>query len=125
MAADLVIEALTRTRQRLTPPRTWAQHAWARTVTSIAVESSSPDATCWCLTGALMLELRELDPKCGSSGLAMALACEAVAQTIGLDNCGLTLEGWNDAPGRTQSDVLGVLDLTIARLTQARAGAAA
>lgn len=119
MSAPL-LDVLTRTRRRLTPDGAWAKDAWARTVTSIAVDASAPDATCWCLVGALTLEAR----CAGGGGLLLALAAEAISQTIGLETSGLTLEGWNDAPGRTQSDVLGVLDLTIARLAAVQGAAA-
>ena len=48
----------------------------------------------------------------------------ALMDTLGLRAGGLTLAGWNDWPGRTQADVLGVLDLTIAHLER-ELGAAA
>lgn len=122
MRAD-VVDVLTRTRRRLTPPTAWVQDDFARSEYG-PCRVGDPAAECWCLEGAVAVECAHL-PIDGADRLSVQRAVlDALIQTVGLRDSGLTLAGWNDAPGRTHDDVLGVLTLTITRLEQA-AGAAA
>lgn len=124
-----VAELLTRVRTRLTPDGAWTQHDFASTLDGLSIRVTSPLAVCWCIEGAVGAELGPVPSQDdvrameGRHGLHVA-ALVALTETLGLRDSGLTLAGWNDAPGRTHADILGVLDLTIARLTRL-AGAAA
>lgn len=112
-----VLALLRRVRGRVTPPDTWTQDQFAATREGASCAVAAPDATCWCLEGAILAEL-----PVGIDTLEVHRAVfDALHQTIGLRNSGLTLAGWNDAQGRTHEDVLCVLDVTIARLAQTAA----
>jgi hypothetical protein len=57
---------------------------------------NDPNAVCWCLVGALRAVSGDPD--------AYEEAYEAVAQYLNKSPA-----GWNDAPGRTQAEVIAVL----------------
>ncbi|MGV3518186.1 DUF6197 family protein [Luteitalea sp.] len=119
-----VLAVLRRVRTRLTLPSAWLQGDFSRTLEGAPCSSSCQSATCWCLEGAIGVEI---DPQgvFGPDTLTLHRAVyAAVSETVGLHGSGLTLAGWNDAPGRTHDEVLGVLTLTITRLEQATGAAA-
>lgn len=117
VAATVIAEALTRVRVRLTPPASWTREATARTCRGGECQAYDPDATCWCIYGAICAE-------CGPDVGLVEACVRAVEQVIGLSDSGLTLMGWNDFKWRTHDDVLGVLGVAITR-AQAATGAAA
>ena len=83
-------------RARLTPEGAWTQSEFARNADGRAVPVDSSEAVCWCLRGAFMADnhttpLRVID----------AMPRRWVVE-------------WNDAPGRTQAEVLAFLDARIA-----------
>jgi hypothetical protein len=47
-----------RAAERLSKPGAWTQDASARDAHGIPVGSKSPDATCWCLLGAIVAEAK-------------------------------------------------------------------
>lgn len=66
-------------------------------------ESDSPSAVSWCMIGAVYRGARKEDD------IALARkAARCLTATVG----GL-LDQWNDAPGRTQSEVLAAFDRAI------------
>lgn len=99
---------LQRARDLLTPEGTWTQHARAKTKTDLPTYPKSRYATCWCVLGALE---RSADFRSGNGVLASELAQRAL-----YDALPKTVAGWNDAPDRTQPEVLALLDRVIAKL---------
>lgn len=87
----------------------WTQRAAARTANGAAILSSEKEACEFCLMGALWsLDVASLSlESCVESELAQTLDAQGL---IG------TLITYNDAPGRTQSDILALVDKTIERL---------
>lgn len=86
----------------------WSRGSDARDGSGAPVPPGHPDATAWSLLGALGMVAAEGDV--GLEELATALA--ALAELI-VDP---SLSNWNDAPGRTQAEVLATLDRAAAAL---------
>ncbi len=89
----------------------WTQRSFARDSTGSTVEPSDPAACVWCLLGAL-----------GFAGLPQgragygsgAFVTSAIAMRDPEKRLPGSLASWNDAEGRTQAEVLAVLDEAIA-----------
>lgn len=103
IAADVLRAA----RQLLTAPGAWIQKAYARDHegTSIDENDSQVDATCWCLYGAIR--------RAGNFRFQRK-AEDSVAGTLLATVLNNDVTGFNDAPGRTQADVLAALDQALA-----------
>lgn len=74
-------------------PSLWTKGAFARDGHGYQVASASPEATCWCLTGALGLNwpyLKDIPPE---------------AVKVLKPRVGVSISGWNDAEDRTFADV--------------------
>jgi anti-sigma regulatory factor (Ser/Thr protein kinase) len=84
----------------------WCQHTDARDTAGTPVEPWSEQTAAWSLLGALVSTLDGPDgiPDVALPALADAMA--ALAELVDDDS----LSGWNDAPGRTQQDVIAVLE---------------
>ena len=89
----------------------WTQGARARDIHGMTVLAVSPDAVSWCLTGALsasdLVTERDL--------FRMRRECR------GLVGDGLT--DWNDDPGRTQAEVVELLERVEALVLGTKEGA--
>jgi len=105
-----IVALLRRVRVRLASPDAWLQGDFAGTPEGHC-PLGDPNASCWCLEGALLAELGPTPDLDVHRGAQLALM-----DTIGLRAGGLTLAGWNDAPFRVQADVLGALDSTISHV---------
>lgn len=92
---------LKKVRERLA--RGWTQNAMARTAGGIATDPTDPSATCWCLVGAIYVEL--------ISERSRALQLEdAILGAVG----GRSLTRFNDRlPANKPERVLKVLDQII------------
>jgi hypothetical protein len=86
----------------------WTQHAEARRADGSGVDPWDRDAVSWSLLGALVAGYERLIWLDGQKAAleALARACILLADVIDSDS----LSDWNDAPGRTQADVLAALD---------------
>ena len=86
----------------------WTQHADARDVVGLAVDPWKPDAVSWSLLGALVASYDRLLSADGQGDAVAALrhACTLLAPVVDSES----LSDWNDAPERTQADVLAALD---------------
>lgn len=89
--------------------RGWTQGCAARDANGNAVGSLSPDAVKWCLAGARSRAWEDNARREGPVNLSEYL----LPGSGGYVN-------WNDAPGRTQEEVLAFLDEAI-KIEQARA----
>ena len=86
----------------------WCRGADARDQRGAAVDPWHEDAVSWSLLGALVCVLeREAAEKDGELPLEeLAAALYALADLVDADS----LVAWNNAPGRTQADVVRALD---------------
>ena len=75
----------------------WTQKTYARSEDGDSVAYNSPDAICWCAVGAICA----VDSSLSS---AVDRATKILAETIEISRSSLT--EWNDAPDRTQDEVL-------------------
>lgn len=101
------IELLDRTRELLA--QGWTQGAWARNAQGATTAIWSPLATCYCFDGAMDRAMQLLDPD--SVPLGISLVPESVwIQRQVYAATSLIPAVWNDRPGRTQQEVLDLLD---------------
>jgi hypothetical protein len=93
-----VREVLIAARDRIAKPGAWIQHTYARDAAGTPVAYNSKDAVCYCALGAIYAD--GVVPGVGS-------ALRMVTDEDGVDL-------WNDAPGRTQEEVVAAFDRAIA-----------
>jgi hypothetical protein len=98
-------EALGAVRKRI--ERGWSQEADARDGSGKAVAMVGESAEAWSVLGAFALAATDGIPINHIHGALRALADVTQANS---------LKEWNDAPLRTQQDVLDALDAAIARI---------
>lgn len=86
----------------------WTQHTEARGADGRPVDPWDSQAIEWSLLGALVAGYEHMLRSQGQRAAleALAGACIVLASVVECDS----LPGWNDLPGRTQADVLAVLD---------------
>jgi hypothetical protein len=86
----------------------WTQDAEARNADGLEISPWSPEAVSWSLLGALVAGYEGLIWSAGERTAfeQLARACLLLADVLDSDS----LAAWNDAPGRTQTDVLAALD---------------
>ena len=97
-----VTELLTEARARIA--RGWTQGASARDVTGSVTRAWAEEAVCWCAMGAVACR----DDDWTTAEPAWAALRAAVGGETWVSE-------WNDAPGRTQADVLALYDRAIER----------
>lgn len=107
-----VRDLLIRARARI--ERGWTQGAMARDGNAdfIIVPTTAPEATCWCIAGALLADATLGTANCGAAYTALLDA----HKSLNGDKQNSTLSIWNDAPERTQADVLALFDKAIERV---------
>jgi hypothetical protein len=76
--------------------RGWCQRAYGRDADGCSVYEDNPSAICWCASGAI-------------NAKADYAARRVFGEAIGTD----CIPGWNDAPERTQAEVLAAFDKAI------------
>ena len=82
--------------------RGWTQEYFAKDKDGLWILPNSTDAVCWCITGAFLAA--DYDAELWNHAAEIAGA--------------KSLSDWNDAPGRTQADVLAIFDKLIAEEEQ-------
>lgn len=100
----------------------WCQGSFARTADDLHVRSTSPDAVCWCLSGAFTRELwgayegysdRVVPEPARAlvSDQAKAVLVEEICRAghVSPSHSGGTLVGYNDAEGRTRDQVVAMV----------------
>lgn len=102
-------EVLVEARRILTPDGAWTQGVLARDATGAEVGYDDDTATCWCVDGAVTLAADEGD---GRNDPSWSAAWEALKE-VAPGDWNVALIDWNDAPGRTQAEVLALLDRAI------------
>ena len=91
----------------------WTQHADARDAAGVAINPWEPDAVSWSLLGALVNGYERLLWSEGQTAALTQLAAACVLLADLVDSH--SLAAWNDAPARTQTDVLDLLDQALTR----------
>jgi hypothetical protein len=87
--------------------RGWVQKDYARSKSGKVVDpANSRSATCWCAAGAI----GRVNGRWPNSGL---LGMEQLSRAIGGDGHEADILTWNDAPERTQAEVLAAFDRAI------------
>ena len=89
----------------------WTRVANARDANGNSCYPSSPEATCWCATGALR---RAIAVICGpftsvNSAAVMSYTFAMMRHIIGERDGYSDIERWNDADGRTATEVIDAL----------------
>lgn len=96
-------------RERLSDPARWIKGTYARDSEGRSVLPDSPRAVCWCLDGAIRLEVTLAQ---GSDyRLYAALFNKAVALIDTRRH--LSIVDWQDSPARKHKDVLDLVDTLI------------
>lgn len=85
----------------------WTQHKYVRTAEDGETTESDPRVAKWCILGALRHHER-------GRFVWGRFVCNLDALRRLERLCGNTLSAWNDAPGRTQAEVIDLLDRAIA-----------
>lgn len=103
------VDILRQARALISPPGAWCQAAFARGKSGRAVRPDSPNAVSFCLLGAFRRVQGFGLPMEGAARRLLRAQIPADQQREEGD-----LGLWNDAPGRTQAEVLALFDLAIA-----------
>lgn len=82
--------------------RGWTQHSFARAPGGTSCTTNAPTASCWCLSGAILVS-RATEDHTNHSRVADLIAH---VKRAGF-SC---LAQWNDAPERTQAEVIAALE---------------
>lgn len=91
-------------RDLLSPEGAWTQGAYARDGERQAIISADdPAAVCWCIDGAIDRVIGYRHHECRADRAGQAISKAAGAGKV----------GWNDTPGRTQAEVIAMLDRAI------------
>ncbi len=97
-----IVQVLVKSRVLL--KKGWTQEWFARDADGVNCDENSKQATCWCITGALC--------RVDGGGVVFQRITEELERSAKVPNIVM----WNDAPGRTQDEVLKLFDRTIRRL---------
>lgn len=98
------LETLRAARELIAKPGGWTQEFFARNASGERTNKFGPDAVCFCAYGAI-------DRAAGHSfSEADRRFMEALFDATGRDD----VADWNDAPGRTQAEVVALFDKAIA-----------
>lgn len=112
------LEVLQEARRRLASPDSWCQYSYAMNAVGKHVTPVSPEATRWCLTGAVESVAQspffgEVPKECAD---ALGVLCHCLSRSPPrMRGRAFGLVGWNDQPDRTHEEVLDLLDLAIAK----------
>lgn len=102
-----VADVLTAAADLIEPEGWWTQGATARTSTGERAVIAEPDAACWCMIGAVWEVAGWLGPIGEAEG--------ALLDLLGVGN----VARWNDAPERTQAEVVAALRAAAAKAATA------
>ena len=115
---ETVIDLLREAMSVITPTDTWTQGAWARTPSGEIARSSDRTATRFCILGALERSISNLNISDETLRHAYKIVHEEIRAADAIDrllnpknaNHASSIIGYNDRQGRTQKEVLNVLD---------------
>lgn len=111
------LDVLVKARDILAKPGAWTQNAEARDVHNNQVQVGSTDAVCFCVVGGLWqaATIIEREAHVYNWGPHVKYARVLLEEYVcsGQPNKASALVLWNDTVGRTQQDVVNVLDEVI------------
>lgn len=117
-AAELTAAAMVNEASRLVESG-WCQGAHARDDAGIEVPSWSDEARSWSLLGALLASWHRQDSQADANVVAhladahaLGEATEALGEVVGT----ASLDRWNDAATRTQTDVVAAMERALRAL---------
>ena len=92
------VEIISAAADLLEKPGAWTQGAGARDEVGLPVDARSKAARCWCVIGAMARVLPRRGQKFGA-------ACEVLERHLGVNH----IAQYQDAPGRTQAEVVAAM----------------
>lgn len=107
------VELLKAARERVA--KGWCQGWFAKDAAGEETLEELGDACAWCVRGAIYASAKHGEPESVSAEMALHDTLKDSGAALSVVG---PLEEWNDAPGRTQAEVLDLFDRTIARLTE-------
>lgn len=107
MEAKTAADVLKAARDLLAKDGGWTQGQYARDIEGFMVPETSPLAVCFCADGALFRARSAED----ADFEALTRAEDALLKAAGVQN----IVHWNDAPERTQAEVVALFDAAIAK----------
>lgn len=107
------IEILRSMRELLSDERRWTRFCLARAADNSEISCMSNGATCWCLVGAMCRQTDSLLLPTAQAALEMLWDSVKARHPAFHQRTGRNLSTFNDDPGTTHADVLGVLDHAI------------
>lgn len=110
MTSPTTVEVLKKARALL--EKGWCQGHYAIGESGREVDAMSKSARCFCIDGALIR----------ANGTDSEYIATAAIVRAALGKAAFSPIGWNDAPGRTQSEVLDLMDRAIALASEKEAG---
>ena len=115
------LKLLKSTRKRLALPKCWTKGAFSREFIGGNHGSMHGRATCWCITGSLLMDIPTPD-----TNDAYTWSCRAICKAAGISYPGergdrrpgpqTAVQAWQDKEERTHKEVLEVLDKAILAL---------
>lgn len=120
-----VIQGLKRMRELLAKPDGWVQGMYGKRADGSQVhfvnKASIPEATCFCIMGAACAVVIEQTGNEGDVIMASEVHNLVFPMRLLLEQ---PLPNWNDYPGRTQEEVLYLIDRGIKKQQEIEAGTA-
>ena len=110
------ILALEYTQEILREPGSWTRDALARDTRGIPTKLESPEATSFCIVGALCLAGARVQTRMGPHSCPITTLGSEVNKSREEHPDGLSLAEWNNEPERTQADIQSALGKTRKRL---------
>ena len=115
---ETVIDLLREAMSVITPTGAWTQGTWARTASGKIARSSDRSAASFCILGALERSISNLNISDETLRHAYKIVHEEIRAADAIDrllkpknaNHASSIIGYNDRQGRTQKEVLNVLD---------------
>lgn len=101
---ERIFSDLTEARKLL--EKGWTKNAYARNANGVSVEEDNPNACSFCVRGALNRAYASLETHL------------LVGRVVKARTGGLWLHLWNDAPGRTQGEVLAMIDEVLKEVSE-------
>jgi hypothetical protein len=103
-----VADILERAADLIEPEGKWTQQFYARDASGSRVPEYTANAVCWCASGAILRTAGDwTSTECGAAHRFLVSAV------------GASIPEWNDAPGRTQAEVVSALREAAAKAREA------
>ena len=112
MEDKTAVDVLREARELIAKPGGWTQGVFARTSEGKACPWQASTASCFCALGAV-----ERASAAGNRWHTRNQATD-ILRSEGIGNIAESISLWNDAPHRTQADVIAAFDAAITKATK-------